>query len=200
MIRTKLLKGGAVMGMQQLACSSLSFIRMLIVARLVSRADFGIAATLALTVSLLDMTSDLNAGTLLIQAKDGNEPELQASAQSVGVVRGIACAAVLLLIARPVSFLFSVPQATWAFLCLALYPLVKAFAHLDYSRLQREMRFGPAARVEMTAQAAVTLAAWPLAFWLRDYSALLWLILLQATMTTAATHWVSERRYQLAWN
>ena len=200
MIRKQLLKGGAVMGMQQVICSGSSFVRTLIVARLVDRTDFGIAATLGMTVALLDMTSDLNAGTLLIQSKDGNEPELQASAQSVGLIRGMGCAAILLAIAYPAAALFSVPQATWAFLCLAMYPLFRAFAHLDTSRLQREMRFKPSAQVEVVSQLVSLLAAWPLAWWLRDYSALLWLMLLQAAVSTAATHWVAERRYRLAWN
>ena len=67
----------------------LSFVRNIIVARLISPQDFGIAATFAITMSLLEMISDLAADRLIIQAKDGEDPQLQATAQLWQFTRGL---------------------------------------------------------------------------------------------------------------
>jgi O-antigen/teichoic acid export membrane protein len=178
----------------------LSFLRNIIVARLVTPADFGIAATLAATVSLLEMTSDLNVGTLLIQAPDGGAPRFQDSAQSVGILRGCLNAVALLLVAWPLSRLFGVPQATWAFLTLALYPLITGFVHLDPIRAQREMRFTPSVLQEVAGQVVAAVAAYPVAAALRSYAALLWLLLLQRGVSSVASFALSRTPFRLAWD
>jgi len=45
----------------------------------------------------------------------------------------------------------------------------------------------------------ITLAAWPLAAWLRDYRAIVSLLLIKSVFSLITSHLVSERRYQLSW-
>ena len=85
--------------MGQVVGRSFSFIRNIIIARLISPNDFGIAATFVITVSLLEMISDLAAHRLLVQAKDGNEERFQETAHLLMVVRGAVNAVLLFLLA-----------------------------------------------------------------------------------------------------
>jgi O-antigen/teichoic acid export membrane protein len=64
--------------------------------------------------------------------------------------------------------------------------------------MTRDMRFGPQVLIETLPQVIITLAAWPMATWLRDYRALLWLLLARWCMTVLASHMLSERRYHWA--
>jgi O-antigen/teichoic acid export membrane protein len=167
---------------------------------LISPADFGIASIFAMTFYLMEMISNLATETLLVQAEDGDDPQFQATAQLLLAVRGSMNALIILFLARPISHLFSVPQANWAFACLALVPFVKAFTNLDPSRMQRHLRFDPFILTSIMPSVAVTLLAYPLARWLKDYSAMLWLLVIQTALTVVVSHVVSERRYSWGWN
>jgi acetyltransferase-like isoleucine patch superfamily enzyme/O-antigen/teichoic acid export membrane protein len=145
------------------------------------------------------MISNLAIESFLVQAKDGDDPRFEDTAHLVQAIRGVVNAALTFALAGPVAGLLGVPDATWAFRWLAAIPLVRGFAHLDMFRVHREMRFGPAVVVEVVSSIAITLAAWPLASWLRSYSAMLWILVAQAALYAIVSHVVAERRYRFAW-
>jgi len=198
-IHRRVFRGGLTLGFNQGFTQACSFVRNVIVARILSPADFGIAAIFAVTFSLLDMMSNLSADKLLVQAADGNEPGFQKSAQAVQATRGLINAVIIFVLGGPIARLFGVPQAAWAFHFLALLPLLRGFTHLDLSRLQREMKFGPQVISDTGSAFLVTLAAIPLGFWIRDYSLMLWLLIIQSAVGLVLSHLVAERRCEMAW-
>jgi O-antigen/teichoic acid export membrane protein len=198
--RRKLLKGGGMLMGGQVLGQALSFIRNVVVARLISPEDFGIAATFVLAVSMLEMISYLAVERLLVQAEDGNEPAFQAAAHTFQVLRAIVIALFLFLLAWPFSKLFGIPQALWAFQCVALVPLIRGFVHLDIKRLHREFRFGADVASGLIPQILLVLAAWPFAWWFKDYSAMLWLLIFQAVVLVLVSHLFAKRRYTWAWD
>jgi O-antigen/teichoic acid export membrane protein len=62
------------------------------------------------------------------------------------------------------------------------------------------MRFAPQVIVDIISSILVTLLAWPIAAWLRDYAAMLWLLLLQAAIQAIGSHIVAERGYKWTWD
>jgi len=193
-------KSGLTLGFNQGFSQACAFLRNVIIARLLSPSDFGIASTFAITFFLIEMVSSLAADKLLIQAKDGDDPQFQNTVQLVLAWRGLMNAVLLFLLAGPISYLFGVPGARWAFRCLAIVPLIKGFTHLDPNRLQREMKFRPAVAVDVTSNILVTLAALPLGLWLRSYELMLWVLVAQAACSVILSHFVAERRYGWAWD
>jgi O-antigen/teichoic acid export membrane protein len=195
-----LFKGGLKLGAGQVVGQVSSFVKSLIVARFISPEDFGIAAIFSMTFSLLEMISNLSAQTLLVQAEYGNDPHFQRTVQLIQAVRGLINSALIFLLAGPVSHLFSAPQAKSAFECLALLPLIRGFSHADIGRVQREMRFGPFVLVDAGSNLLVTLLALPFVYWLRDYWAMLWLLVVQSMCYAIGSHLLAERPYSWAWN
>lgn len=186
--------GGQVLG------QGMSFIRNIIVARLISPEDFGIAATFVISIGLLERISDLAVDRLLVQAEDGDDPDFQATAHAFQVLRGIALSLLMFALAWPFSRLFGIPHALWAFQCIALVPLIRGFAHLDPKRLHREMLFGRDVISELLPQAMALTLAWPLARWLGNYAAVLWLLVTQALVMVVVSHVTAARRYAWAWS
>jgi O-antigen/teichoic acid export membrane protein len=195
-----ILKGGSQLVAGQIANQVSSFIRNLVIARLVSPADFGIAATFGMTLSLMEMLSNVAAEMLLVQSPDGNDPGLQQTAQLMRALRGTVNAVILLAIGGPMAHLFGVPNARWAFECLAIFPFAKGLSNLDMYRVQREMRFWPSIIVDTGSSLVVTIAALPLAFWLRSYAVMLWVLVMQSVFSAVASHLVAERSYGWKWN
>jgi len=199
-LKTSLVKGGFHLSLGQAAAQVSSFVRNIILARLISPGDFGIAAVFGIVLQMVEMLSNIAAETLLIQAEDGDEERLQATVQFIRVVRGAGNSLIILVLAGPFAKLFGVPQATWAFRCLALLPVLRSLGHLDVNRFQRTLRFGPSVIVDAGSTWAATIIAIPLAFWLRDYSAMLWALLIQVAAATLTSHFLAERHYSWIWD
>ena len=199
-LRSKIFKGAILLTGGQAITQALSFIRNIIIARLLSPTDMGIAATFAITIMLLEMISNLAVDMILIQAKDGDAPVFQGTAHLYQVFRGLSVGLVIFACAPIITFLFKIPQAEWAFCLLALVPVFRGFMHLDWKRMQRKMQYRTAVLVELIPQGIVTLAAFPMVIWLGDYSTVLWLVLMQAAMSLLVSHLFSQRAYRLNWD
>lgn len=74
-------RGATVLSITQMAGQLCSLCRNIIVARIVSPADFGIAAIFLMIVSFLEMISNFSFDRLLVQAEDGNVEKFQHVAQ-----------------------------------------------------------------------------------------------------------------------
>jgi O-antigen/teichoic acid export membrane protein len=196
----KVAKGSVKLSASQGVGQVSLFVRNVILARLISTSDLGVASIFAMTAYLLEMMSNLSTEMLLIQAPDGDEPDFQATSQLIMASRGVLNALLLLLLATPLAHLFGIPQARWAFAAMALVPLLKGFTHLDANRVQRRMQFEPWILVNLIPNVAVTVLAYPLALWLKNYTVMLWVLIAQMATTVLVSHLVAERRYAWAWN
>jgi O-antigen/teichoic acid export membrane protein len=68
----KLLRGGAILTLGQLISYGLSFVRNVILARALTKADFGLAAVFAMTVSLLEVAGRMSFGQQIVQSTEGD--------------------------------------------------------------------------------------------------------------------------------
>lgn len=173
-----------------------SFVRNMILARLLTKADFGIAATFSMVITLLEFSAKLGISRFVVRDKEGNQPEFIAAAHLVQAVVAVLSAAVMAGAAWPLARMFGIPEQTWAVALLAVIPLLRAVQHLDVSRFERDLRFGPSILADAVPQLMITLAAWPVAAWLGDFRAVLLLLLIKAVFSCAVSHAVAEHRYR----
>jgi O-antigen/teichoic acid export membrane protein len=182
------------------AVQLLGLARNFLVARLLTPEDFGIAATFAVTLSVLEMAADLGMDKFLTQSAQGDDPRLQATLHAMTLARSVLVAGALMLSAGPVSQLFGVPQAWPAYACLGLAPLLRGIAHSDLKRLQRHYAFRRDAAAMVAAQSAALVVAVPLALILQSYWAMLWGVLAHAAVQAIASHRLAERPYRVAFD
>ena len=143
-LKKRVLKGGALLSAGSAVGKALALIRNIIIARILSPEDFGVAATFIITLSLLQSVSEVAADKLQVQAKDGDDKRLQQVMHLFQLMRGVFGAAILIIFARPIAGLFGAPEAAWAFQWLALIPLLRGLAHgeggdsLHLARIDRD--------------------------------------------------------------
>jgi O-antigen/teichoic acid export membrane protein len=193
------LKGAAVLSVGQAAGYGLSFIRNLILARALTKEDFGLAAALSMAMSLLELVSQMAFGKQIVQSREGDEPVFQAVGHAVQMTIGIVSAVLVIAGAYPMALAFGVPGLTWAFASLAIVPLARGVMHLDLARFQRRFHYMPGVLNEVVPQGLAAAAAWPLAVWLGDFRAVLWVMLGKELLTVAMSHLLAERPYRWAW-
>ena len=182
------------------AASLLLLARNLIVARLIPLEDYGVAATFALAMALVEMASTFGLQQQIVQSKDGDDPRFQAALQGFQLLRGLIAGAVLFALAGPLARFMAVPQVIWAYQVLALVPVLTALQHFDIHRQTRQMRFGPLIATGALPALASVLVIWPLSLWFGDWQIMLWSILLQAALGTAVSHLMAERRWRLVYD
>jgi O-antigen/teichoic acid export membrane protein len=199
MLRERLLRGGTWLTAGNALSAGASFLRNIIIARLVSVEDFGIVVLLTLTLAVVETVSNLAVDRLLIQAPDGDDPKLQATAHGLQVVRGVLGGIIVFLAAASIAAFFKIPHVAWAFQILALVPVIRSLMHLDTVRFQRAMVYRPTFWVEALPQLVSLILAVPLAYLLRDYSAIVWAMLAQVFTQVIITHHLASRPYRWAW-
>lgn len=196
--RKNILQGTAILSLGEGVSYGCSLIRNIILARILTKADFGVAATFAIMVSMLDLTRKIGINQVVIQAKEGNTPEFNATTHFVQAILGALSAALLFLLGQPMAHLFGVPEASGTFQMLPLIPLLGGFQHLDSQRMVRELHFVPSVLIYTLPQIGITIIAWPIAVWFNDYRALLCLLIIKCSITMIASHLVAKCPY--SWN
>lgn len=180
--------------------SLLLLARNLIVARLISVEDYGIAATFAVAMAVVEMMSALGLQQQIVQAKEGDDPHFQTALQGFQVLRGVISGVALFLIAGPLARFLGIGEVAWAYQLLALVPALNALQHFDIHRMSRQMVFGPMLMTGAAPAFLSVLAIWPLSAWYGDYTVMLYAILIQAAVGTITSHLVAERPYRLAFD
>ena len=137
---------------------------------------------------------------LLVQAKDGEDPELQGTAHLYQIFRGVLIGFVIYALAPVVSSIFSIPQAEWAFRLVAIVPVLNGFIHLDWKRMQRKLNYKLTFFIEVFPQLVVTLIALPMITWYKSYVGVLWLILIQAVVALLISQLFAQRVYRINFN
>ncbi|MEZ5885377.1 MAG: oligosaccharide flippase family protein [Paracoccaceae bacterium] len=172
-------------------------LRNLIVARLMSPENYGIASTYAISMSVVEMLSYLGLNQLMVVDKDGDNPRFQAAMQGFQVLRGTFSAIVLFLIAYPYAQFLGVERVAWSYEILALIPFINGFQHYDVHRERRHMNFTPTVLVNSIPAFVSVLSLWPLALMFGDYRIMLFALFAQAISMVATTHLTAKRPYRL---
>ncbi len=98
---------------------ALRFVRNVILARLLTPADFGVASTFWLTTGFLATLTQFGVEQMLIRDKEGDKENVGATAQSFFLLRSILIGTIIFVFAGPLMLLLGAPEATNAFRWLA---------------------------------------------------------------------------------
>lgn len=177
-----------------------SFARNAMLGHMLSKGDFGIAATITLSLQMLETATDIAADRFVIQSDAGSDEQLLGVAHAVQLIRAVLIAAVLWLAAPLAAAFFHTPEAVWAFRAAALALLVKGFTHLDSKRLQKQLDNRAAMGLEVVPQVVALLLTWPIVSALPTYHAVVWLTLAQAAAAVVMSQIIAEKRWALVWN
>jgi O-antigen/teichoic acid export membrane protein len=183
----------------QFASYALSFIRNIILARILTKADFGLVASFGMTLTLLEISGRMAFGQQIIQSKYGDSNTFQATSHAFQAMLAFAGAFLVLALSYPMAYVMNVPQHSWAFATLAIVPLARVIEHLDYFRLQRQLKYLPMVLCDLVPQVIITAAAWPLGVWLGDFRVIIWLMISRAVFGVIMTHLIANQPYRWAW-
>ena len=187
------MRGAMWMVLFKLMDRSLGFVSTLILVRLLSPADFGIVAMGLTFVFMAEVLGSFGFDIALIQHKDPSDEHYH-TAWTCNVLLGGVTTIVLLALALPVSKFYGQPEVLWVLVGLAFGPLFAGLENIGTVKFRRDLQF----RKEFTFRASRRLIAFavtlPLAFWLRNYWALVAGILISRLGGTALSYFAQDFR------
>ncbi len=195
-----LLKSISILAAGRTTIAALNFARNILLARLISVEDYGIASTFIVALSLVELAGDLALDRMIVQDRQGNSRRFVGTIQALMLGRGILLTALLYVIAEPIAHIFNHPELTWAYQAFAILPFITSLLHMDVMRQQRDMSFGALVMAEASGAALSLLAVWPLAILLKDFRVILAALFLDQVVRAAASHLLARRSFAIAWD
>ena len=180
--------------------SLILLVRNLLVARLISIENYGIAATFAMSMAIVEMMTALGIQQLMIQDKDGNDPKLQAALQGFHSLRSLFTGMLLFFLAYPIALFLGTSEIAWAYQLLAIVPIINGFYHFDIYRLQRKMIYLPSLLSSFVPALISVLLVMPLFAIYGDYRVMLYAIIAQSIFGLITSHLVAERPYRFVFD
>jgi O-antigen/teichoic acid export membrane protein len=177
----------------------LTFISMVVLARLLVPEQFGVVALALLAIQYLDALGDLGISEALIYQRDNLERASNV-AFIISVLSGIGLAAVAVIGAPYFAAFYNEPALTPMLQVLALSLIITSFGQTQMALLTKDMRFRQKMVPDLSRTLVKGLASIGLALFGFGAWSLVWGQVLGALATTIALWAVSRWRPRLMWD
>jgi O-antigen/teichoic acid export membrane protein len=127
----------------------LFFIRILILARLLTPEDFGLVAIATTAMGFFQNITDIGLIPAVVQGKNITEKQFNA-VWTVGIIRSSLISIVMVIAAPLIATIFDEPQSIPIIRVLALYPLLVATISIKVAEHSRNLTFRPLAVIKLT--------------------------------------------------
>jgi O-antigen/teichoic acid export membrane protein len=149
----------------------------LILARLLSPEDFGIAAMGSLVIGLLFSVTESGAASLLIRTKEFDQAHCD-TAWTISLLQNIVVGLLIIILAPVAAVYFNEPRIIEVMYILAIVVLVGGLGSISPTLIRRELKFDLDFRFNIYKKLAVFFPTVGLAIWLGNYWALIFGILI----------------------
>ena len=172
-------------------------------ARLLSQGDFGVAAMALTVIGALYTLTNTGVGASVISAQFKNEKGLHEYANSVWTMelaRGMITSLLLAIMAIPVARFYRDDRLIPILLVLTLTPVLAALTNMGLALQKRRLKFNRSTLHSMVSNFSTVALTIGLAWWTRNYWALVWGQVLGAGVGMTLSYIFSSYRPRLNFN
>ncbi len=163
MLARKAASGAIWLAGGRLLAKSLDLISLLVVARLLTPADFGLFALAATVLLVLNAITDLSLANAIVQMKDP-PARVYDTAFTLSCLRGLVVGGALAAVASSFAGYYGDERLAPILYALCVVPMIRALASPRLAHLQRKMQFRQTFFMEVAGRcaafAASVIAAW----------------------------------------
>jgi O-antigen/teichoic acid export membrane protein len=192
----RVIKGGVWVFAFSITQEILAVVRLVILARLLSPNDFGLAGIAVIVLATIDTFTQTGFDSALIQKKEDTRAYMD-SAWTVGIIRGSLVFALLIFAAPHAAAFFNTPQATALIRVIGLSLLFRSFTSMGVIYFRKELEFNKQFIWQFTGRLADFIVAVVAAFTLRNVWALVLAFTAGDAMKLAASYALHPYRPRL---
>jgi lipopolysaccharide exporter len=197
-LNRKMAKGAAWLVLFRLTERGIGFVSTLILARLLVPADFGLVAMATSMLAALELLGAFSFDLALIQNQKAERRHYD-TAWTFAVAFGVFKAVMLCLLAAPAAAFFAEPRIESLMYVLALCTLVAGFDNIGIVAFQKDLQLHKEFWLGLTRKLVGFAVTVTLAFWLRNYWALIAGILATRVTALVLSYAVHPFRPRLSW-
>ena len=181
------------LALTQVIVEGSTFLRNLILARLIGAEQMGLAVAVALGIRLFEMIGDFGLERWLVQVRSSDLGRARGTVHSLQALKGLLLTGLAVLAAVPVTKALQ-PQLDPAIFALAAIAIaIRGLVNCDYRERQRGRDYAATLHVEGGSSLVALFAIAPIALLTRDYSAFAWASISQAVALCMLSHVVARR-------
>lgn len=172
--------------------------RTVILARILSPDELGLAIALTLTYSFIEISSDFGLERFVLRIDHSPRDNVERDTlHLLSFIRSLLVAVAIAATAPWVASVFGHPESWPYFTALSLAALFRAFSHLGVKEVARHYAFGAEAMVIIATQLAWTGVTVALLLHSAQYSAVIYGIIAGQAAYTATSHLMSTAQWRL---
>jgi PST family polysaccharide transporter len=192
--RASLLVGNAV-------DTLLPLLRSVALAHLLVKEEFGLAIVVAAASGMIETMADFGLQYSAVRCPSSIPPNrYYATLHSVLLIRAAVLGAILFAAAPFLVWMLGQWHILWAFMVLAGIVLLRGFGNLSIYERQRAYVYWPVALAYSSSQLVWTIITIATAWYLRDYSCMVWGLVGSLVTYLILSHLFAPRRWQLGWD
>lgn len=181
----------------QLVMRSLGVVSMIILARLLAPADFGLVALATAIGSGIALLSSFNFQVWLIRQPTAERTHYD-TVWTLSIVCGLVTCGLLFLLAHPAARLFDEPRLARIVQFIGIAAVVRAFWNVGIVDFQKHLDFDKEFRLVLTSRLGAFFVTIGLAWVLRDYRALVGGIIARPVITLLLSYTTHNYRPRLS--
>ena len=165
----------------------LTFIRLGILARLLSPFEFGLFGIAALVLALLETITETGVNVFFIQ-REGKLKDYLNTSFIVSIIRGVIIALILIIIARPISVFFASPKSVNLILLISVAALLRGFINPAVVKFQKNLEFNKEFLLRFSTAVADVVVSIILALLTKSAVALVWGMIAAVSVEILVSH------------
>ena len=134
------IKGTSWMSGFRIFTRAVSFLKIAVLARVLTPSQFGVYGIATLVLMFLEMLTETGVNIILIQSKEKIDQYIN-SAWAVSVIRGIFISLCIVFSASFIASFFNTPDAFSILLLISIIPFVRGFINPSEVKLQKDLKF-----------------------------------------------------------
>lgn len=134
------IKGISWMTLLRVSTRGITFLRLAILARILTPAQFGVFGVATIVLSFLEVLTETGINIFLIQKKDETYKYIN-SAWVVSILRGFLIAFILIFSAPLIITFFNSPNSYSVLVLIATVPIIRGFINPSIINIQKEIQF-----------------------------------------------------------
>lgn len=134
------LKGVSWMGTLRISTRAIAFVKIAVLARLLTPDQFGIFGIASLAMALLEILTETGINVFFIQG-EGKIKDYIDTSWVVSIVRGIIITVILLLASRYIAYFLNSPESYGLLKLISIVPLLRGFINPAIVKYQKNLEF-----------------------------------------------------------
>lgn len=196
-LHQRTVRGGAWVFAIRIASQGFSFIRIIIIARILAPDDFGLFGIAMLAMAALSTFTTTGFSSALIQKKEKTEDYLN-TAWTVTILRGVILFGVLFFAAPYVATFFNTPEATNIIRVISISTLLVGFANIGVVYFEKELEYNKQFFYELSSMVADFVVVISTALILRSVWALVFGLLASSIVKVIVSYRIHPYRPHLS--